>query len=354
MCKFSLLKFKKIAKRLLAVVLAVSSVLLCGCAAKEYVIDFEGAEDFEAALNRGEDLVGKTVRFKADEIHPQSVFGYNIFAGEHLNFVSSENPNVQAGDTVIARITKVESVLGSWIISYKKLSVSKGANSASGNSMTVADNSGDKKTAQLSSTARIKPDKCELSTNGNSITDNDFFSVEDMCFLEDGYSRSLVLKISAKTNAVICSSAVLYDSKENVVGKDTDDIVISAGRNNYFVYDVSDEFDCNTGKIDITATAETIKEKYENELNAVTMEKCNVSGDYLYVTVKQAAEKIYTSGRCKLLFYKDDAISGVYSELLYSTKLNGKNSTDVISVSLYDYSEFDSVEFIYQAPTYEF
>ena len=130
-------KIKKIAKQFIAVLIAASVVLLCGCATKEYAVDFESAEAFEAALNKGENLVGKTVRFKADEIHPQSVFGYNIFAGEHLNFISSENPNVQAGDTVTARITKVESVLGSWIIAYEKISVRKGAGSASGNSIIV-------------------------------------------------------------------------------------------------------------------------------------------------------------------------------------------------------------------------
>lgn len=228
---FSLHKFKKIAEQFAAVVLVASVVLLCGCATKEYSVDFDSAETFEAALNRGENLVGKTVKFTADELHPQSVFGYNIFAGKHLNFVSSENPDVREGDIVTAKITKVESILGSWIIAYEKISVVKGARlgSASGNNITVADNTEDKKTAQLSSTAKIKSGKCEISPKGEptlSIASNEFFSVEDTCFLQDKYSRSLVIKVSAKTNAVICSSAVLYDGKENVVGKESDDIVI--------------------------------------------------------------------------------------------------------------------------------
>ena len=109
--------------------IAASIVLLCGCATKEYAVDFESAETFEAALNRGENLVGKTVRFTANDLKPQSFFGYNVISGEHLNFVSSENPDVQIGDTVTVKITSIDSMFGSWIIRYEKLSVIKGTNS---------------------------------------------------------------------------------------------------------------------------------------------------------------------------------------------------------------------------------
>ncbi len=52
---------------------------------------------------------------------PESAFGYNMTTGEHLNFCSSENPGVKAGDTVTVKVTKVQSVLKSWIISYEKV-----------------------------------------------------------------------------------------------------------------------------------------------------------------------------------------------------------------------------------------
>ena len=129
MNSFYLKKIKKITKQFIAVLIAASVVVLCGCATKEYAVDFESAEAFEAALNRGENLVGKTVRFTANDLKPQSFFGYNVISGEHLNFVSSENPDVQIGDTVTVKITSIDSMFGSWIIRYEKLSVIKGTNS---------------------------------------------------------------------------------------------------------------------------------------------------------------------------------------------------------------------------------
>lgn len=50
-------------------------------------IDYADAESFEAALNEGEDLEGKIVQFEALELHPDSAVGYNVWAGEHLNFI---------------------------------------------------------------------------------------------------------------------------------------------------------------------------------------------------------------------------------------------------------------------------
>ena len=40
--------------------------------------------------------------------------------GDHLNFVSSKNPDVRTGDKVIAKIKKVENLMGSWIITFDK------------------------------------------------------------------------------------------------------------------------------------------------------------------------------------------------------------------------------------------
>lgn len=104
----------------------VSAVATQTANTEAIVVDYVEEASFEAALNRGESLVGKTVSFTAGEIHPDSAFGYNVWAGEHLNFVSAENPNVKPGDTVIAKVEKAENVLGSWIIYYNKLASSEG------------------------------------------------------------------------------------------------------------------------------------------------------------------------------------------------------------------------------------
>ena len=85
------------------------------------VIDYGDAESFETALNEGKNLEGKIVRFVAGEFHPNSAWGYNVWAGEHLNFVSSEHPDIQEGDTVVVKVTTVKNALGSWIINYEKV-----------------------------------------------------------------------------------------------------------------------------------------------------------------------------------------------------------------------------------------
>ena len=96
------------------------SFLLVGCGTAKTVKADYTTEQVEAALNKGDNVDGKTVSVKVEKLVPNSAFGYNIEAGKHLNFVSSENPNVKKGDTVLLKVTKVESTLGSYIISYEK------------------------------------------------------------------------------------------------------------------------------------------------------------------------------------------------------------------------------------------
>lgn len=86
------------------------------------IINYADAESFESALNNGENLEGKIVQFVADELNPDSALGYNIWAGEHLNFIFSENPKVKEGNTVIIKVTKVDKFDDiSWIIYCEKL-----------------------------------------------------------------------------------------------------------------------------------------------------------------------------------------------------------------------------------------
>lgn len=84
------------------------------------VLDYGDAESLEAALNSGKDVVGKVVRFVAVDYIPDSVKGCNIWAGEHLNFVSDSDPGVRANDTVTVRVTDVERFgENSWIMQYE-------------------------------------------------------------------------------------------------------------------------------------------------------------------------------------------------------------------------------------------
>lgn len=97
-------------------------ITLCSCGTVGSVsIDYGDAESFEAALNEGENLEGKVVQFTVLELHPDSAFGYNLWSGEHLNFVSSRNPDIKAGETVVVKATEITSSMGSWIIKYEKV-----------------------------------------------------------------------------------------------------------------------------------------------------------------------------------------------------------------------------------------
>ncbi|MCH5179910.1 MAG: hypothetical protein J1F32_01695 [Erysipelotrichales bacterium] len=110
-------------KKLFYSVMIYLSLLGCLCSCKEETIkvDYENAIVYEKALNEGVDTVGKLVKFTVDELNPNSSFGYNIYAGEHLNFVSSTNPHVKVGDEMIVEILDVTTFLRSYIIKYDKL-----------------------------------------------------------------------------------------------------------------------------------------------------------------------------------------------------------------------------------------
>ncbi|KRL99744.1 hypothetical protein [Liquorilactobacillus satsumensis] len=98
------------------VLLSVLFLVSCGTAKKA---DYTTVQA-EQALNKGKSIDGKTVKIKVDKLVPNSAFGYNIETGKHLNFVSSENPKVKKGQSIIVKVKKVESSLGSYIITYSK------------------------------------------------------------------------------------------------------------------------------------------------------------------------------------------------------------------------------------------
>ena len=100
------------------VVAVMLATLLTGCAKAQAEYS---EQDFEKSLVDGQSLDGKTVEITVKELNPESAFGYNIIAGEHLNFVSPSNPGVKVGDKLIVKVTGTRSVLGSWVIDYKKM-----------------------------------------------------------------------------------------------------------------------------------------------------------------------------------------------------------------------------------------
>ena len=89
--------------------------------------DYKNAEEFEYALNHGEDTEDSIVRFRVDSFHPNAGIGYpNIWAGDHLNFVSTENPDVKVGDILTVRICDARNAGIRWFISYEILDIKSG------------------------------------------------------------------------------------------------------------------------------------------------------------------------------------------------------------------------------------
>jgi len=82
---------------------------------------FTDEHEFERQLNEGRNLEGSIVTFKVLDFKPDSAFGYNLWAGTHLNFVSDRHPGVNVGDILTVRTKYISSRIGSWIIQYELL-----------------------------------------------------------------------------------------------------------------------------------------------------------------------------------------------------------------------------------------
>ena len=317
-------------------------------------IDYGDAESFETALNMGKNLEGKVVQFTAQEFHPDSVLGYNIWAGEHLNFVSSDNPDVKQGDTLTVKATKIKSTkIGSWIIDYEKID----------NAVFVEDTTTSKimeETKETQTEEKNEPKTTETVTKQEETTSNTENNSEESTYEHNEYydvvetssfknsigDTILVYKVLAKKDVSISSSMLAYAEDGNVIGKSTDDITLTEGQYNFFRYFFEEDISNATIKTSIKTKNNSFM---EGERNAVEMVQYNQSGDNLYITMKQTADEIGDFAKFKLLFYSGDKIVGTENGYfdIYAENLNGKDTTDVAEIWVYGI-EFDRIEFIYE------
>ena len=374
-------KLNNIKRGLFALVMCLS-LTLCGCGSKEQtedagtssaetqqsedvsaeevMIDYGDAESFEAALNDGKNLEGKVVRFIAGEFHPQSKLGYNVWAGEHLNFVSSRNPDIQEGDTVTVKTTTIENMAGSWVINYEKVEnavITDDTVTYSKPKETTAATTTAKPKATTTATTTAKEETTEAETSApdepaenkaeNTYEHNDYYDIVETSSFQNSIGTTIVIhKVLAKKNVSVSATLLAYASDGSVIGKSSDDITLTEGKYNFFRY----SFDGDVSSAQIQANAQAKNDSFmTGERNAVEMVQYNMSGDDLYVTFEQTGDELGSFAKFKLLFYKGDRIvdteDGYFN--IYAENLNGKGSTDVASIWVYD-TDFDRIEYVYE------
>ena len=88
----------------------------------EKTINYYNAEALESDLNAGKKCEGKVALIICKELHPDSILGYNIYAGEHINLVSDKDPGIKEGAEVLIKTKKISKILDkSWKVEYELL-----------------------------------------------------------------------------------------------------------------------------------------------------------------------------------------------------------------------------------------
>ena len=372
-------KLNNIKRSLFALVMCLS-LTLCGCgsneqkedaaassaetqqsedvSAEEVMIDYGDAESFEAALNEGKKLEGKVVRFIAGEFHPQSKLGYNVWAGEHLNFVSTRNPDIKEGDTVTVKTTTIENMAGSWVINYEKVEnavITDDTVTYSKPKETTAATTTAKPKTTATTTAKEEDPEAETSAPDepaeekaeNTYEHNEYYDIVETLSFQNSIGTTIVIhKVLAKKDVSVSAMLLAYGTDGNVMGKSSDDIVLTAGQNNFFRY----SFEGDISSANIQADAQAKKDYFmTGERNTVEMVQYNQTGDDLYITFKQNVDNLDYFAKFKLLFYKDDKIvdteDGYFSTCVEN--LNGNGATDAAKIWAYG-TDYDRIEYIFE------
>lgn len=155
-------------KRFLTICIVISLVLsFVGCSNKKdsNEIQYNDAASFEKALNDGKNVKGKVIQFCVEEYEPDSIWGYNCQAGEHLNFLFETEPDVKKGDIIVVRITEEPSqalLLKSWKIPCELL-----RNNADIGGTTEATT--ESSTAKKQTTQTVAKDKVVVTTDESTL-----------------------------------------------------------------------------------------------------------------------------------------------------------------------------------------
>ena len=255
------------------------------------------------------------------------------------SFGSSYNSKSEdATSKVTESITKLDSSAPDNLISE--------ANDNS-SSKTESNGTASEVTESEAKTVASKPDDSISENSENTYEKNEYYDIVETASYRDsiGYTH-FIHKVKAKQDISIDATIIAYDSNGGVIGKSSDNIVLTKGQYNYFSY----SFKSDISNAEIQAQVQAKEDSFMiGERNAVEMVQYNVSDDNLYITFKQVSDEISSFAKFKLLFYKGDNIvdadDGYF--LTYTENLKGKDTTDVASIWVYGV-DFDRIEYIYE------
>lgn len=300
-------------------------------------VDYFGAENFEKDLNAGKNLKGKTVMFEAVDVRPDLVLGYDIWGGEHLNFISSnkEMSKVKVGDIIVATVESIDSLewgdYTSWII-YMDMFATP----------SKTDNSSDYDDYDWS---WLYDDPTPIPTEeptNYTYESNQYFDVVDSYTYKNGKYTYIIDKIIGKqNNKHIDLTMLIYDKNGDVVDKCTPDVIVNNGQYNFITYYIeADDYDHHS--ISYTASSSW----HGGDPDSVKMVKYSKKNSKVLITFEQTGE-IGSFAEFKLLFFKGDELvySGSWYFDVYVKQLNGVGSVDVAELSIS--KDFDTIEYYY-------
>ena len=181
----------------------------------------------------------------------------------------------------------------------------------------------------------------------NTYDNNQYYEIVEIGnYVNSIGTQYIIHKVYAKQDVSVSSTAIATDSFGNVIGKSTDDIILSKGQYNYFSY----FFDVDITDASVQFQANTTNDSFLTGVrNGVELVTYNQSGNDLYLTFKQTVNTLGAIAKFKILFYKgDDIVNTEYGYFsTYAKNLKGINTTDVAKVWVYGV-DFDRIEYIYE------
>lgn len=307
-----------------------------GCSQK---IDYPDVAVFEADLNKGEDLTGKTVQFEVKKVRPDSAFGYNLISGEHLNFVSDKNPGAAYGDIVSAKVTEISSMMGSWIINYKLIKVEKGPHSGEEEPQETEEIFDDEIIDDGDTGEVVETTESEETEPKVEVSESDFGVTEYFWNNDPDTAVFLAIKNNGKQTVGISVNVTGYDADDNVVGAGTADIEVIGSNEESICYCYFENATVDHISYSMSFDEEPYGKPILSELDIAQ----NVNGENVIVTVTNNSDKPAYFVEAYAIFLDSEG-KVVYSDSVYIMDANSSIQPGAaLSETLECYYEFDSV-----------